>query len=97
MKDTTDNQDMSEKVEDTSEAVVEEQTIENKIKSSYSFIKPIEGTVTSFFGDRQSKYQNVIGYHTGIDIGAEKGTIIKAAMEGTVTQVSTLGDYRKSF
>lgn len=53
--------------------------IEN-IKKSYSFLKPIEGTVTSLFGSRESKYQNVKGYHTGIDVGAEKGTSIKAAV-----------------
>lgn len=53
--------------------------IEN-IKKSYSFFKPIEGTVTSLFGARESKYQNVTGYHTGIDVGAEKGTSIKAAV-----------------
>ena len=53
--------------------------IEN-IKKSYSFFKPIEGTVTSLFGARESKYQNVRGYHTGVDIGAEKGTSIKAAV-----------------
>lgn len=53
--------------------------IEN-INKSYSFLKPIEGTVTSLFGARESNYQNVKGYHTGIDVGAEKGTSIKAAI-----------------
>ena len=31
--------------------------------------------------------------HTGIDIAANTGTVIKAAMEGTVTLSSTTGDY----
>lgn len=65
------------------------------IKKSYSFFKPIEGTVTSLFGARESKYQNVRGYHTGVDIGAEKGTIIKAAISGKVVLVSSKGDYGK--
>lgn len=82
-----------ENVEKT-EKIPKEQTIVEKIKSSYSFIKPVEGTVTSFFGDRESKYQNVTGYHKGIDIGAAKGTKIKSSIEGTVTQVSSEGDYR---
>lgn len=73
-----------------------EETVEEKIKKSYSFIKPIEGTVTSFFGDRVSKYQNVSGFHKGIDVGAMAGTKIKSAIEGTVTQVSSQGDYRKT-
>lgn len=66
-----------------------------EIKKSYSFFKPIEGTVTSVFGARESKYQNVRGYHTGIDIGAEKGTSIKAAIAGKVILVSGKGDYGK--
>ena len=66
-----------------------------EIKKSYSFFKPIEGTVTSVFGARESKYQNVTGYHTGIDVGAEKGTSIKAATSGKVILVSNEGDYGK--
>lgn len=66
-----------------------------EIKKSCSFQKPIEGTVTSIFGSRESIYQNVTGYHTGIDIGAEKGTSIKAANDGTVVLVSSKGDYGK--
>lgn len=66
-----------------------------EIKKSCSFQKPIEGTVTSIFGSRESVYQNVTGYHTGIDIGAEKGTSIKAANDGTVVLVSSKGDYGK--
>ena len=76
--------------------ISKEETISQKIKNSYSFIKPIEGTVTSFFGDRESKYQNVTGNHKGIDVGAVTGTIIKSAIEGTVCLVSDKGDYRKS-
>lgn len=66
-----------------------------EIKKSYSFFKPIEGTVTSIFGARESKYQNVTGYHTGIDIGADKGTSIKASISGKVILVSNKGDYGK--
>jgi murein DD-endopeptidase MepM/ murein hydrolase activator NlpD len=39
---------------------------------------PVEGTVTSLFGRRRS------GWHRGIDVKAERGTIIFAAAEGTV-------------
>lgn len=62
---------------------------------NYNFQKPIEGTVTSRFGARESVYQNVSGYHTGVDIGAEKGTLIKAALGGQVVLVSSEGDYGK--
>ena len=68
-----------------------------EINRSYSFVKPleVEGTVTSPFGSRESVYQNVTGYHTGIDIGAEMGTSIRAAHEGYVIQTSSKGDYGK--
>ena len=93
------NTAQSTKVEQIVEnvAVVKEESIEEKIKKNYSFIKPIEGNVTSFFGDRVSKYQNVTGFHKGIDVGALAGTKIKSAIEGVVKEVSSKGDYRKSF
>lgn len=44
-----------------------------------SLIRPVSGTVTSRFGARWGKS------HKGVDIGAPKGTVIKAAASGTVT------------
>ena len=67
--------------------------IEN-LKKIYKFVKPLEGIVSSVFGARESEYQNVTGYHKGIDLAAEKGTSIKAAMQGIVELVSSEGDYR---
>lgn len=67
------------------------------LKNAYTFAKPVEGTVSSLFGARESQYQNVKGYHTGIDIAAETGTVIKSAFTGMVTLVSSEGDYRKSY
>ncbi|MBR3696777.1 MAG: hypothetical protein IKM97_00655 [Clostridia bacterium] len=53
----------------------------SKIKQIVEIKKPInEGMVTSRFGIRESIYKNVEGYHTGIDIGATKGTSIYSAM-----------------
>lgn len=66
--------------------------IEN-LKNAYSFINPIKGIVSSKFGSRESEYQKVTGYHTGVDIAAEEETIIKASMEGIVELVSSEGDY----
>lgn len=68
------------------------------IKSNFSFIKPLTtGTVTSRFGLRNPTTATVPKYHTGIDIGVPEGTVIVAAMEGTVELVSSVGDYRKSY
>lgn len=65
------------------------------IKEKYSIINPIEGTKTSGFGERISNNSKVTGFHTGVDISAVKGTVIKSATSGIVTQVSEVGDYGK--
>jgi len=70
--------------------------IEN-LKESYEFIKPVDGVKSSAFGSRGSKYQNIAGFHTGVDLAAEKGTKIKSAFTGTVTLVSSKGDYRETY
>ncbi len=66
------------------------------VKKKCSFKIPLKGTVTSRYGDRE-KTDIVSAYHYGIDIGANTGTAIYASMEGTVTLVSSEGDYRKTY
>ena len=63
------------------------------LKGAYSFINPIEGVITSRFGVRNSENKNIDGYHTGLDIASDKGTIICASMQGIVDEVSSIGDY----
>lgn len=53
-----------------------------KVALGINLIKPISGTVTSRFGSRWGST------HKGIDIGASKGTKIKAAASGTVVTSS---------
>lgn len=65
------------------------------IKQNYSIIKPLTGTITSRFGNRNPTTETVPKYHTGIDIAREVGAKIVAAMEGEVTLVSSSGDYRE--
>lgn len=81
--------------QEISSSINEMQLDINNLKAAYSFINPIEATVSSGFGSRESEYQNVTGYHTGVDLAAKKGTGIKASMEGIVTLVSNEGDYGK--
>lgn len=59
-------------------------TSTKKVSLGISLIRPVSGTVTSRFGSRWGSS------HKGIDIGAPKGTTIKAAAAGTVT-VSSYG------
>ena len=64
------------------------------IKENYSFILPVTGTVTSRYGAREET-EVVSANHGGIDIGANTGTPIYAAMDGTVTVSSEEGEYGK--
>ena len=63
------------------------------IRNNYSIIKPLTGTITSRFGERNPTTPTVPIYHTGIDIAANTGTVFIAAMSGKVVQVSSEGDY----
>ena len=54
-------------------------TSSQKVNLGLSLIRPVSGTVTSRFGARWGRN------HKGLDIGAPKGTPIKAAASGTVT------------
>ena len=65
------------------------------IKKKASFKIPLKGSITSKYGSRE-KTDIVSAYHYGIDIGANNGTAIYASMAGTVTTVSSVGDYRKT-
>lgn len=70
----------------------EELTDEEYIKT-LNLIKPIEGIVSSEFGAREVDNPIVSKNHMGIDIAANTGTEIKAAMDGEVTISSTEGSY----
>lgn len=56
----------------------------NRVTLPIGIIRPVSGTVTSRFGQRWGRG------HKGIDIGAPKGTPVKAAASGTVV-VSSYG------
>ncbi len=62
------------------------------IKQNYNLIHPIEGIVTSRFGDRDET-EIISAFHQGIDLSGTTGTPIHAAMEGTVVAASYAGGY----
>ncbi len=74
----------------------EELDIQN-IKNTTSFIKPINGVISSKFGQRDTATGNVPKNHTGTDIAANLGTKIISATDGEVVLSSEEGDYRKTF
>ena len=67
----------------------------NTIKSTISFIKPVNGTISSIYGARSPTTPTVPKNHTGTDIAAPVGTKIVSATDGTVIQNSSQGDYGK--
>ena len=67
----------------------------NYIKNAVNFIKPINGKITSEFGQRNPTTATVPKNHTGTDIAADTGTKIISATEGTVVLASSIGDYGK--
>ena len=85
--------------EQTNEAEVQNLTQEEQdvinIKNTASFIKPIEGTISSSYGFRETATGSVPKNHTGTDIAAQTGTKIKSATDGEVVLVSEQGDYGK--
>ncbi len=81
------------KVENLTE---EEQMIQN-VKNTTSFVKPIEGVISSRYGQRETATGSVPKNHTGTDIAANLGTKIKSATDGEVVIASEEGDYRKAF
>ena len=50
------------------------------------FCTPVSGKVTSPFGWREHPITHEENFHRGIDIAAQEGTMIRAALPGTVEQ-----------
>ena len=84
----------TEQAEAKQELSQTEQDIIN-IKNTTTFIKPVEGVISSKFGNRETATGNVPKNHTGTDIAANLGTKIKSATNGEVVLASEEGDYGK--
>ena len=63
------------------------------IKNSISFEVPVNGYISSTFGLRSPTTATVPKNHTGLDIAAVSGTVIRSATDGTVVLASSYGDY----
>lgn len=82
------------KEETTKELSQSEQDIIN-VKNTTTFIKPIEGIISSKYGQRDTATGRVPKNHTGTDIAANLGSKIKSASDGEVVLASEEGDYGK--
>lgn len=56
-------------------------------------IWPTTGRITSPFGERRNPYTRRISFHSGIDIGAKRGTPVYAAARGVVETASYNGGF----
>ena len=88
------NEINTEEIEPKQELSQTEQDIIN-VKNTTTFIKPVEGVISSKFGNRETATGNVPKNHTGTDIAANLGTKIKSATNGEVVLASEEGDYGK--
>jgi murein DD-endopeptidase MepM/ murein hydrolase activator NlpD len=60
---------------------------------SASFIRPVEGVVTSEFGFRVHPITGKLRLHKGIDIGGNEGKDVKASASGTVIIARVVSGY----
>lgn len=58
----------------------------NNYSLNQKMILPVKGSLTSEYGVRNHPIKGNLSFHSGIDIAAEKGTPIKAAFDGIVTE-----------
>ena len=95
---------MQEGEENKDESSVENQNTQNlseeesrilAIKNTTTFIKPVEGVISSKYGYREQATGTVPKNHTGTDIAASLGTKIVSATDGEVVLASEEGDYGK--
>lgn len=86
-------QNSEKKEEETSKTQMEIDA--EKVSKLCKFQKPLNGTITSEFGDREAIIDGMTTDHKGIDIAANLGTNIKATMAGTVTVAEENSEYGK--
>ena len=87
------NSENSNSEQPSNEEPKKEELTDKEYIKTFNLIKPIEGIVSSEFGIRDVDNPIVSKNHMGIDIAANTGTEIKAAMDGEVTISSTTGSY----
>lgn len=92
----TNDENIGGSTEETNEVEkTQEQKDIEKVKNTTSFIKPIEGTISSTFGWRTPTTVTVPKYHTGLDIAAKTGTDIQVVADGIVEFAAYSGSYGK--
>ena len=86
-------QEEESKVEETAKTQMEQDA--ETVSKLCKFQKPLSGTITSEFGQREATIDGMTTDHKGIDIAANSGTSIKAAMTGIVSVAEENSEYGK--
>ena len=63
------------------------------LKKNYEFKRPVNGKITSGFGEREVTSKIMTKDHKGIDIAANQGTEIKSAIDGQVIEADNNSQY----
>lgn len=64
--------------------VSEDENVIKILEKNIDIQKPLEGKITSIYGEREKIFEDLDPYHTGIDIASSMGTEIKSATSGKV-------------
>ena len=93
-KESIEKNNEENKEESNTEKTAMEKDAEKVLKLC-KFQKPLSGTITSEFGEREATIEGMTTDHKGIDIATKSGTNIKAAMAGTVSVAGENSEYGK--
>ena len=85
----------SEKNKESSKKKTQMELDAEEVKKVCKWTKPLSGTITSEFGEREVITEGMTSDHKGIDIAANKGTNIKSAITGTVKVAEENSEYGK--
>lgn len=64
-------------------------------KKQEDWLSPVEGVITSYYGERENPILHKQENHNGLDIAVAEGTDVIAVKSGTVTEVRTSATYGK--
>lgn len=72
--------------------ISDEETKEIENSGINSMCIPVSGEITSEYSYRIHPISGQYLFHSGLDIGADEGTDIKSALDGTVSEIDTRGE-----
>ena len=85
-------QQAENKTQETTTNTQEKNNTESVSKESLTFIKPVDGEISKDFAKDTLLYSETLEEwttHLGVDIKAEKTTVVKAAADGKVKSIKT--------